>query len=221
MRCRQRRAWASASAPTGHTQDTVRQREGGQRPRQTGEATHHRGVGERGQGHGRQRDHLEMIDGGARPEEVLEMLELEKQGGDHHGELHPPHRGAGRGDQHRADAEDEQVADDADHGEVHRAGQPVADREQQAARHRAVLVADGEELGEAVLPGGGRLQLQEEIEDGLDLVPVGRVAHHQQRAHHVRDGQQCEGDEPGDDPPGGSGGGARKKGQSSGGSSGG
>lgn len=97
---------------------------------------------------------LEVIDGSAGPLKIFVVLELENEKRQQHADAQPANRGASGGDEQTAQRADEQIPDGPDDREIDGAGGPVTGGKQQAAGERAVLVSQGEEVGEDFRPGG-------------------------------------------------------------------
>ena len=116
-----------------------------------------------------------MIDGSAGPLKIFVVLELENEKRQQHADAQPANRGASGGDEQTAQRADEQIPDGPDDREIDGAGGPVTGGKQQAAGERAVLVSQGEEVGEDFRPGGVAIEAQQEEEGGVEFVPIGDV----------------------------------------------
>ncbi|MFZ9745617.1 MAG: hypothetical protein ACO3G4_03195 [Opitutaceae bacterium] len=138
-----------------------------------------------------QENHGEVVDRGARPEEVLVVLQLEEQEGQQHRQPgRACHRARRRREQH-PQREQAPHADPAHHAEVDGPRGPVEHREQEPARHHPVLVVDREQILQKRARALALVQLHREPQRGVELVPIDDVQPPRRRAFEdVSHGQQ-------------------------------
>jgi hypothetical protein len=155
----------------------VGERKGGEHSTQPGGQQGQPGaVGEGGDGGADVEQHLKVIDRRAGPEEVFVVLQLENNEGKDDAQPEAALRGAGDDDEEHAEGDQGRVAQEADDGEVHGAGQPVTTGKYDAAHHHAVLVVYGQQLIEQRGGSDAVVETQNEGDGGLVFVPVGDIA---------------------------------------------
>ena len=117
-----------------------------------------------------------MIDGSPAPKKRFVVLEVEEAQGENYAHPRPLRDVLSSGDQQETEAHEGEIADDADEMEIDAAGEPVAAGKKDAADDRAMTAVKAEQALEKLVPSGAAVQLQQEAEHTVVVIPKGHIS---------------------------------------------